>query len=520
MHFVEDVAAFAMLLFFGSLASAYTCRFLWSHGSVPYCFSSAKAPSNAQIALMLSSLGAASFALEQRFLSTADETLRGAAASTLSPYAEIIRGVDALASGANLTRLNMEAMWSWRPLGRASLLSADSFRDGASFHCAGEGQCALRLRGNCSGHPCSVAVGAGNWVALIAEMRADNTPLPSLVWLPSDISFSQQHLDSLSQVSQKPAAFCVNIAPDLVSPRVFAIPIGVEQVLYSRGRHPGMYMHQATGPNLAAKLCWSAVLASELAERGSVDFPLLYMNFRTTNNIPARSYAHATFALESWAIDHVDLPFNWGEQVPKTRFEDIMLPMLVVMWGKAHVAKAPWFLDACGAEPRLPSGISPDLVQTLGLPGYPHFLEKLALSPFVLAPEGFGIATHRAWEALYCGSIPVILEVGNAMDEMYAGLPVMMVDAWEEATPTTMICFAAELLLKASGFLMDATPLEDRDEAYYRKALLAPLGRPSADLCAPALANYSQRHSRTHPGYISLNSLDYRWWRAFMDKKS
>ena len=314
------------------------------------------------------------------------------------------------------------------------------------------------------------------------------------------------------------AIFSVNIAPDVSATYVFGIPIGVEQVYFSRGRHPGMYLHQATGPNLAAKLCWSAVLASELADRGSVDFPLLYLNFRTGNNAPAREEAHRSFASKPWAVDHVDLPFNWGEQVPKTRFEKTMLPMLSEMWARASVAQAPWFVSACGAEPRMPTGIALDLVETLGLPGYPYFLEKLALSPFVLAPEGFGIATHRAWEAMYCGSIPVILEVGNAMDEMYAGLPVLLVETWEEATPAAMLCFAAELLLKASGFMMDVTPLKERDEAYFFRALLAPLGRPSAALCAPALARYTQRHLRTHPGYVSLNSLDYRWWKAYMDK--
>jgi len=43
--------------------------------------------------------------------------------------------------------------------------------------------------------------------------------------------------------------------------RLHGIPLGVERTISPRGMHTGMYLHQKTGWNLAAKLCWAPVLA-------------------------------------------------------------------------------------------------------------------------------------------------------------------------------------------------------------------------------------------------------------------
>jgi len=51
---------------------------------------------------------------------------------------------------------------------------------------------------------------------------------------------------------------------------------------------------------------------------------------------------------------------------------------------------------------------------------------------FVLSPPGNGLDCHRTWEVLYVGSIPVV--ISSTLDPLYVGLPVIIVDSWEEVT--------------------------------------------------------------------------------------
>jgi hypothetical protein len=50
----------------------------------------------------------------------------------------------------------------------------------------------------------------------------------------------------------------------------------------------------------------------------------------------------------------------------------------------------------------------------------------------VLCPEGNGMDTHRTWESLYLGAIPV--ERRNKNNRFYTDLPILFVDEWEEVT--------------------------------------------------------------------------------------
>jgi hypothetical protein len=59
------------------------------------------------------------------------------------------------------------------------------------------------------------------------------------------------------------------------------------------------------------------------------------------------------------------------------------------------------------------------------------YLRQLRESPMVLCPEGNGVDTHRLWETLYMGGIPVMLE-NPALDDLVEGLPVIRLRAWEE----------------------------------------------------------------------------------------
>jgi len=62
--------------------------------------------------------------------------------------------------------------------------------------------------------------------------------------------------------------------------------------------------------------------------------------------------------------------------------------------------------------------------------GRKNFLREIRNHTFVLCPRGNGIDTHRLWETLYMGSIPIIKR--NIAYEDFYDLPICLVDEWEE----------------------------------------------------------------------------------------
>ena len=60
------------------------------------------------------------------------------------------------------------------------------------------------------------------------------------------------------------------------------------------------------------------------------------------------------------------------------------------------------------------------------------YIDSIYNHKFVICPEGNGIDTHRTWETLYLGSIPI--EKRNINNQFYKDLPICFVDDWEEVT--------------------------------------------------------------------------------------
>jgi hypothetical protein len=63
---------------------------------------------------------------------------------------------------------------------------------------------------------------------------------------------------------------------------------------------------------------------------------------------------------------------------------------------------------------------------------FPQFLSNLYNHKFVICPRGNGMSTHREWETLYMGSIPVQKRDKN--NRFFTNLPICFVDEWEEIT--------------------------------------------------------------------------------------
>lgn len=65
------------------------------------------------------------------------------------------------------------------------------------------------------------------------------------------------------------------------------------------------------------------------------------------------------------------------------------------------------------------------------------FLQDVRNHTFVLCPRGNGIDTHRLWETLYMGSIPIVKR-----DSAHAGwtdLPILFVDDWKDITKERLL---------------------------------------------------------------------------------
>lgn len=61
---------------------------------------------------------------------------------------------------------------------------------------------------------------------------------------------------------------------------------------------------------------------------------------------------------------------------------------------------------------------------------FDNYLNKIHSHKFVLCPEGNGIDTHRVWETLYVGSIPI--QKRNINNKFYDDLPICYVDKWSD----------------------------------------------------------------------------------------
>ena len=60
------------------------------------------------------------------------------------------------------------------------------------------------------------------------------------------------------------------------------------------------------------------------------------------------------------------------------------------------------------------------------------YINNIYNHKFVLCPPGNGIDTHRIWECLYMGTVPIVKWCPNWV--FYDDLPILVVNDWEEVT--------------------------------------------------------------------------------------
>jgi len=65
------------------------------------------------------------------------------------------------------------------------------------------------------------------------------------------------------------------------------------------------------------------------------------------------------------------------------------------------------------------------------LNGRKKYLRRMRQSNFTICPAGNGIDTHRLWEALYVGSIPIV-KSNPSINPLVRNLPVLVVQSWQQ----------------------------------------------------------------------------------------
>jgi hypothetical protein len=64
---------------------------------------------------------------------------------------------------------------------------------------------------------------------------------------------------------------------------------------------------------------------------------------------------------------------------------------------------------------------------------YEMFYNNILNHKMILCPAGNGVDTHRLWEILYCGRVPITIKEGNfKIYELYKNYPIIILDTADE----------------------------------------------------------------------------------------
>jgi len=78
--------------------------------------------------------------------------------------------------------------------------------------------------------------------------------------------------------------------------------------------------------------------------------------------------------------------------------------------------------------------------------------EMTARSVYAISPRGCGEATHRFFEAIYLGCIPVVKRTNTVFDRLYALYPCLIVDDWDQVTEELLLANQSGLEARMTAF--------------------------------------------------------------------
>jgi hypothetical protein len=91
------------------------------------------------------------------------------------------------------------------------------------------------------------------------------------------------------------------------------------------------------------------------------------------------------------------------------------------------------------------------------------YLENIKNSYFTLAPDGNGVDTHKLWECLYLGTVPVVTRSINS--NFYSDLPILFIDSWDDFN-------LSDLTVDLYNEIMKKSNPEKLDFNYYKEKIL------------------------------------------------
>ena len=370
------------------------------------------------------------------------------------------------------------------------LVTGDGFRAHAD-HICDETTCALAptLRAGMAG-----ALRAGDvvftkmdslqwYLELVAEAgRASGgsarAPPPHIVVAHNgDLPVDEATALALARAPSVCALFAPNIAAGVRAPRLRALPIGTENRPFTRGHCPALYAGLSAARGFRALAGMGEALLAALAALGAPLPPgaacagagrggtppaaagplapsrrLILAAFSLSSNPEQRGralaglarLASATLASDTSAIGDAYVqgvasaeaaaagaPFSEADmralaaRVATWVVDDGPLCGAAAVNVTADAAPAPPSAGAWAAAALRNCGARDSLVDEMGA-----FFALVEAHPFVASPPGNGLQSHRTWEALHLGRVPVVQRTLGAMDDLYAGLPVLIIDGW------------------------------------------------------------------------------------------
>lgn len=81
---------------------------------------------------------------------------------------------------------------------------------------------------------------------------------------------------------------------------------------------------------------------------------------------------------------------------------------------------------------------------------FENYMKELKTYKFCVSPPGRGIDTHRAWEALMMGTIPIM--ISTTQDHLFERLPVIIIDSWEQITKPFLLEKYSDIIQKTYDF--------------------------------------------------------------------
>jgi hypothetical protein len=94
---------------------------------------------------------------------------------------------------------------------------------------------------------------------------------------------------------------------------------------------------------------------------------------------------------------------------------------------------------------------------------YDNYLKNLKHHDFIICPPGNGEDTHRLWETLYIGSIPIVKKTINT--SYYKNLPICYINDWQQIADQNF-------LIEQKNMLKSKTNLQMLDFDYWKNKIL------------------------------------------------